>query len=125
MAELFCKKTITEIMPAARAAVAGKMYEKGLEQQTISKRLGITQPAVSQYVNGTRGRTAKGMLKDAGMSKFLDSLVKRLDDEHYNINLDMCRVCSEARKTGVVDSPKGKDFLCLLEMIRGEYGKHS
>ncbi|MCW1294060.1 MAG: hypothetical protein QXJ12_01450 [Candidatus Parvarchaeota archaeon] len=124
MAELFCKKAITEIMPAARAAIAEKMYEEDIEQQVISKRLGITQPAVSQYVNGVRGRTAKNMLKDKRMSSFLDSLIKKLEDENYNINLDTCKVCEEARKTKVVDVPRGKEFLCLIEMIKKNYGKY-
>ncbi len=43
------------ILPALRRDLARSMKEKlGLDQKTIAKRLGITEPAVSQYLNNKR-----------------------------------------------------------------------
>jgi hypothetical protein len=44
-----------EVLPAIRSILANRLQvEYGLTQEEIAGKLGITQPAVSQYLNGTR-----------------------------------------------------------------------
>ena len=123
MAEIFCKKTLMEIMPAARAAIAEKMHDMDADQAYIAEKIGTTQPAVSQYLKGTRGKVADSMIKNQRMSKFLEGVMENLEDKDYDLNSHTCEICQEARETKVVDVPKGKDFLCPIELIRKEHGK--
>lgn len=44
-----------DVLPAIRSLIASRLRtEYGLKQQEIANKLGLTQPAVSQYINGTR-----------------------------------------------------------------------
>ncbi|MGC8516748.1 MAG: transcriptional regulator [Candidatus Acidifodinimicrobium sp.] len=123
MAEIFCKKTLMEIMPATRAVIAEKLHEMDASQSYISKKLGTTQPAVSQYLKGARGRIADEMIKNKRMSKFIEEVVKNMEDESYDLNSHTCEICREARENKVVDVPKGKDFLCPIELMEKKHGK--
>lgn len=42
------------ILPAVRRELAVCMKEQGLEQREIAQRIGVTEPAVSQYLNQKR-----------------------------------------------------------------------
>ncbi|KAA0003723.1 MAG: ArsR family transcriptional regulator [Thermoplasmata archaeon] len=54
--EIFAKK----YMPSVRAHIVWELYNiHELTQNEISKILGITQPAVSQYLSGIRGSSAE------------------------------------------------------------------
>ena len=44
-----CEIIVWDVLPCIRAALAAELVEKGLSQNEISKMLGITQAAVSQY----------------------------------------------------------------------------
>lgn len=44
-----------DVLPAIRSILTSRLRtEYGLKQQDIADRLQVTQPAVSQYINGTR-----------------------------------------------------------------------
>lgn len=44
-----------EVLPAIRSLMTSRLRtEYGLKQQEIANKLDLTQPAVSQYINGTR-----------------------------------------------------------------------
>lgn len=46
-----------EILPAIRSIMAKELHEQyGYKQKEIAKRLEITQPAVSQYINQNRAK---------------------------------------------------------------------
>ncbi|MFB6203031.1 MAG: transcriptional regulator [Candidatus Nanohaloarchaea archaeon] len=46
---------VDELLPAMRSIVASKLQQEyGLKQEQIADKLGVTQPAVSQYLSGTR-----------------------------------------------------------------------
>ena len=52
-----CETAVWQILPTIRSEVAKELTRLGLSQMRISERLGITQPAVSQYVTSKRGTT--------------------------------------------------------------------
>ncbi|MBI4181778.1 MAG: helix-turn-helix domain-containing protein [Candidatus Aenigmarchaeota archaeon] len=45
-----------EVLPCVRAQAAKKLMETGLSQKQIAERLGLSQPAISQYKRDLRGR---------------------------------------------------------------------
>ena len=105
------------VLPAIRRELALAMKAQGLEQKEIAKRLFVTEPAVSQYVNNKRGNDvdltdrAKGAIH-ASASRILDhqslirevqQLLKVMTDERITCKLharlaglpDGCNVCFE------------------------------
>ena len=45
-----------EVLPCVRAQVAKKLIENGFSQKQVADRLGLSQPAISQYKRDLRGR---------------------------------------------------------------------
>ncbi|TAL47322.1 transcriptional regulator, partial [archaeon] len=54
-----CEIVVSDIMPTLRALITGDLMKTyGFNQVEVSERLGITQPAVSQYRRGFRSAQA-------------------------------------------------------------------
>lgn len=45
-----------EVLPTMRAMVAKKLIENGFSQKQVADRLGLSQPAISQYKRDLRGK---------------------------------------------------------------------
>ena len=82
-----CEEIVWDVLPSIRAAIAEELIKRGISQKEVSKMLGITPPAVSQYVSKKRGyniefrediRVAIGTLADDLIEKKVDDLVKRI-----------------------------------------------
>ncbi len=114
MTEVFCKTTINEIMPAIRAAIAIRMLERGFTQKEISEKLGITQPAISQYKQKLRGGLLEKVRGSKAMEKYIDSLIKEITEDGLDVNTRLCSICGKARMNRVVEVDRD-EFLCLLE----------
>ncbi|MDD4160942.1 MAG: helix-turn-helix domain-containing protein [Methanothrix sp.] len=50
-----CEQIVWDVLPSIRAALAEELIKRGISQKEVSKMLGITPPAVSQYVSKKRG----------------------------------------------------------------------
>lgn len=50
-----CEEIVWDVLPSIRAATAKELVERGISQKEVSRMLGITPPAVSQYVSKKRG----------------------------------------------------------------------
>ena len=84
-----CEEIVWDVLPSIRAATAEELIKRGISQKEVSRMLGITPPAVSQYLSKKRGyniefrediRQAIGILADdliSGQVKGED-LVKRI-----------------------------------------------
>jgi hypothetical protein len=90
-----CEEVVWDVLPSIRAAVASELVKRGLSQKEVSKMLGITPPAVSQYVSKKRGYNivfdeetsqAIATLADDLISNNVDDLVERI-----------CQICRDAR----------------------------
>jgi predicted transcriptional regulator len=72
-----CELIVWDILPSIRAATAQELVKRGLSQKEVSKMLGITPPAVSQYVSKKRGYNIE-FREDIRQSigKLADDLIK-------------------------------------------------
>jgi uncharacterized protein len=104
-----CEEVVWDVLPSIRAAIAEELVKRGLSQKEVSKLLGITPPAVSQYVSKKRGynivfedEVRSEIEKLAGdlMQGPVDDLVPR-----------MCVICRMLRDEGSACGPKE----CKLE----------
>jgi len=67
-------------MPSVKANIAYILYnEYGLKQIEISKILDITQPAVSQYIRGSRG-------KSIDVSDEIEKAIEQVSKDIYDLN---------------------------------------
>ncbi len=73
-----CSTVHWKILPAVCSQLAKFMEEMGMPQGRIAARLGITAPAVSQYLSGKRGRKV-ALNKEACAA--CSSLAKKLASE--------------------------------------------
>ncbi len=104
----FCEIIVSDILPAMRAVLADKLSKTyGLSQTQISKKLGITQPAVSQYKRELRGQKAKIILSNKKTMELIKKLAhdialdeKDIDSKH--LHKRMCSICKRIREEGLV-----------------------
>jgi uncharacterized protein len=50
-----CEEIVWEVLPSIRAATAEELIKRRISQKEVSRMLGITPPAVSQYISKKRG----------------------------------------------------------------------
>lgn len=76
-----------EILPAVRSLIAQEMKDSyGLTQEEIARKTGMTQPAVSNYLNGSRAnKEIKQKIGDDPQIQILleDAASLAVDDENY------------------------------------------
>ncbi len=95
-------------IPAIRALIARRlMTVYGLTQKQVADKLGITQAAVSNYINGKRGITFK--VEDYpevehGIQTLTEALAKGKDDES-TIMTRMTEICDYIRLQRLMCAP--------------------
>jgi predicted transcriptional regulator len=103
-----CEEIVWDVLPSIRAAIAEELIKRGISQKEVSKMLGITPPAVSQYVSKKRGyniefrediRGAIGKLADDLIEKKVDDLVKRI--------CEICRLLQDDENACISSRCKG------------------
>lgn len=77
-----------EVLPAVRSLIAQEMKDSyGLKQREIADKTGMTQPAVSNYLNGSRAdKEIKKKIGDDPQIQILieDASDKAVNDEEYS-----------------------------------------
>jgi predicted transcriptional regulator len=90
-----CEVIVWDVLPSIRAAIAEELVKRGLSQKEVSRLLGITPPAVSQYVSKKRGYNIQ-FDDDVRLSieKLADDLIQNKVD---NLVERICEVCKSLR----------------------------
>jgi len=105
-----CEVVVKDVLPAIRAMLVKELIERHqLSQVEVARKLGITQPAVSQYLRMLRGTSIGGTL----LKKFEKNIRGLAEDiargklEHKQIIERYCSICR---------SMKQRELVCLLHM---------
>jgi hypothetical protein len=95
-----CEVIVWDVLPGIRAALAEELVKNGLSQKEVSKLLGITPAAVSQYVSKKRGYKIgfKDVVKDE-IRKLANDIIQGSVD---NLALRICEICIKLRADGTV-----------------------
>ncbi|MEM2907963.1 MAG: helix-turn-helix domain-containing protein [Candidatus Hadarchaeales archaeon] len=99
-----CEEMFKDVLPTIRAILVKDLVERhNLNQVEVAKRLGITQPAVSQYLRSLRGTSrAKALLRRGDFMRSIKEL-------------------SDLIAKGEVKGKKVAEMYCnLCEMLRGK-----
>lgn len=118
--KILCETVFSNTLPALRSIITNEMINSyDLTENEVAKLLGVSQPAVSQYKNGVRGKNVKLLMSN---KKFMDE-IKRLTEKIINKKTtfynEICPMCKEGRKSNIF--PKNlRQCLCLIELNRGK-----
>ena len=96
-----CELMIMDVLPAVRSILAERLKEKGFKQGEIAELLGITQPAVSQYLKKARGRSIESLKRDKKVMSIIDAEVAHLI-EHKGSHAGFCPICRKMLDTEFV-----------------------
>lgn len=77
-------------MPGIRAMVARELSRKGMTQEEIAKRIGITQAAVSQYLSSQRGTRL-----DPRVEPFFRGICEKMAEGKTTIEKEACEICKK------------------------------
>ncbi|MDY6864707.1 MAG: transcriptional regulator [Halobacteriota archaeon] len=91
-----CEIVIWYVLPTIRAELAKELVNLELSQKSASKKLGITQAAVSQYLGNKRG-------KDVDLGDEIKEMIRNLAKDLINgeddkLTTGVCAICSELKK---------------------------
>ncbi len=92
-----CEIAAKYILPALRSIIAKNLIKIGLSQNEISKKLGLTQPAISQYLRMKRGKKLLTAMDEA-TKKEIDEISKKIaftDLSEEEIKEFFCRICGK------------------------------
>lgn len=79
--KLYCEVVVGDVLPALRALITNELIKKfNLTQREVAEKLGVTQPAISQYGKFLRGEKGKELQKN----KKVISLVEEFSEDISN-----------------------------------------
>ena len=100
----FCEVVVLEILPAVRAIVATKLVtDYGFSQTLAAKKLGVSQPAVSQYKRSLRGAGTDILEKYPQVAELAGGVAARIAsgrDEGEWSTMMFCEICRKVRLSG-------------------------
>jgi predicted transcriptional regulator len=101
-----CEVIVKDILPAMRALIARDLIEAhGMTQKEAARRLGMTQPAISQYKRYLRGQRAKMLEKTPFVVERMNIIVKGISSGEMNgrdATIEFCGICKDFRKKGML-----------------------
>ena len=102
----FCEVIVAKILPAMRAIITKELMQTyKLNQTEVAKKLGITQPAISQYNRELRGYRVKLLQSN---KKIMNEIKKLTDDiasgstKSKKIPEKFCEICLKIRKEKII-----------------------
>jgi len=94
------------VIPSLRRELAKSLLDLGLSQKEIAKKLSLTEPAVSQYLSGKRG---KDVVFSPLAVKQIKLAAKRISVSKTNTNKELVKLTNYIRKTCLCKIHKGID----------------
>jgi predicted transcriptional regulator len=99
-----CEVIALEMLPAVRAMVARKLVVNyGLSQKQAAEKLGVSQPAISQYKRDLRGYKTGFFKENPKLLEDVNSLAKMIASGELNPNqatIAFCELCKAIRFDG-------------------------
>jgi len=102
----FCEVVVMTVLPAIRSLITRQLMDdyKFTQQQTADL-LGLTQPAVSQYVKQSRGVKVRILERQPEIMVMIDDLTKDVATSKLRpreLQSKFCQICKEIRKKRII-----------------------
>ncbi|RLE97347.1 MAG: hypothetical protein DRJ57_04555 [Thermoprotei archaeon] len=105
-----CERLARYVLPALRGALISYMYNRRrMGQLEIARLTGVSQSAVSRYVNRERGLYRAILTQVPGVREVLEDAAARLERGE---DVSLCSLCRVLKERGLLDR--------LLEVIERE-----
>jgi len=102
----FCEVVVTSVLPAIRSIITRELLNTyGLTQKEAADLLGLTQPAVSQYIRESRGVKVKLLERQPKIMKMIDDLSRDIMHEKIRpggLQLKFCKICKTVRENRII-----------------------
>jgi len=100
----FCEIMVHEVFPTVRALIAKELIESfNYNQADAAGKMGVTQPAISQYKRALRGKKAKMFESNVIIQGSIRKAAKALSRSKNPFESDIfCSVCRDIRMSGVL-----------------------
>ncbi|VVB61325.1 Uncharacterised protein [uncultured archaeon] len=100
----FCEVMVQEVFPTVRALIARELMETfNYNQAETAQKMGVTQPAISQYKRELRGKKAKLLESNATVFGSIKNAAKLLTKAKNTFESGiLCSVCRDIRKSGML-----------------------
>ncbi len=97
-----CEVVVKIVLPSIRALVAKGLIEKyDMTQKKVSEKLGVTQPAISQYMGGKHAFW-KELTENEEIMDLINDFEERLmvgESEIFDITSMICDICMRIRSS--------------------------
>ncbi len=114
--KVFCETVFQDILPAVRSIITNELIKiYGLTQEQAAKKLGITQPAVSQYLSGLRGKRVQQITSNQKLMECIKKIAAEIASGNLKLHEKICSICRETRGEKIYSEKEIDPFLCLLE----------
>ena len=101
-----CEIIVQEILPSVRAMVAVKLTKTyGLSQEQAARKMGTSQPAISQYKREIRGHKSRVFKQNPKLLDMVDDIAKKVASGElatHEITSEFCRICKYLRSKGIM-----------------------
>ncbi len=102
-----CMIVVKYLLPAIRAKIAENLVIKyNLKSKEVAEKLGLTEAAISQYINSKRGmKGIKILEKSEGVTKMIDELTYKIATKQMSFDEEIeiiCNICKTLRKEGII-----------------------
>ncbi len=101
-----CEIIVQEILPPVRAMVALKLTKTyGLSQEQAARKMGTTQPAISQYKRQIRGHRSRFFTSNPKLMEMVDGIAEKVASGELapvDITAEFCGVCKYLRSRGLM-----------------------
>ncbi len=93
-----CDNLVRRLLPRMRAELVYRLvHDRGISQSEVSKRLGISRAAISQYMSRKRGNTRADFSGD--LDAIIEKWVSAVDSGNGTFTIcDVCRMAGFERK---------------------------
>lgn len=90
-----CEIVVQAVIPAIRSEIVRQLFNvHGMKQTEIAEKLGITQPAVSQYITGSRGNFSELIENNPEIKEFIEEMADGIASGKIDgNNISMCDPC--------------------------------
>ena len=102
----FCEVIVTSVLPAIRSIITKELLNTyKLTQKEAADLLGLTQPAISQYIRESRGLKVKLLERQPEIMRMIDDLSRDILHEKIrpkDLQLRFCKICKSVRESRVI-----------------------
>lgn len=96
--EFYCEKAVWKFLPSIRRILCKSLIKKGLKREDLARIFGITEAAISQYMNSKRGMKLKMENK---LKREIENVANRIFEQYEKNRInkkiianEICYICS-------------------------------